>query len=173
MPVSRKTCYTIPIQHVYEGITMEKLSFSMENYLEAVYELSQDGAGARVTDIAQRMGVTKASTNNAMAVLAEKGLIINEKYQDIHLTDEGRQRAKLTSQKHAIIRRLLIEVLGVDPATAEQDACEIEHVISIESVCAMDAYASRLLNSAPACDDCLMELDGRLGRQAGGPPKKN
>lgn len=140
---------------------MEKLSFSMENYLEAVYELSQGGDGARVTDIAQRMGVTKASTNNAMATLAEKGLIINEKYQDVRLTAEGRQRAKLTSEKHTIIRRLLVEVLGVDPATAEEDACEIEHVISPESVCAMDAYMSRVLGAGPTCENCLMEMKGK------------
>ncbi len=137
---------------------MEKLSFSMENYLEAVYELSQDGNGARVTDIAQRMGVTKASTNNAMSVLAEKGLIVNEKYQDIHLTELGLRRARVTSSKHTIIRRLLVEVLGVAPAIAEVDACEMEHVISVESVCAMDAYTSRVLQKPPACESCIVEL---------------
>ncbi len=39
---------------------MEKLTFTMENYLEAIYELSSGGTGARVSDIAKRMGVTKA-----------------------------------------------------------------------------------------------------------------
>lgn len=119
---------------------MEKLSFSMENYLEAVFELSKDG-GARVTDIAARMGVTKASTNNAMAVLAEKGLIVNEKYQEIRLTPRGMELAGVISQKHAIIKRFLIRVLHVDKETAETDACAIEHVISRESVAAMRRYS--------------------------------
>ena len=59
---------------------MEKLTFSMENYLEAVYELSSGDKGARVSDIASWMGVTRPSTNSAMATLSEKGLITNEKY---------------------------------------------------------------------------------------------
>lgn len=149
---------------------MDKLSFSMENYLEAVYELSLNGSGARVTDIAQRMGVTKASTNNAMSVLADKGLIINEKYQDIRLTEAGLRRAKITSSKHTIIRRLLVEVLGVNPAIAEVDACEIEHVISVESVCAMDAYSSQVLRKPPACESCLIELTQGMEEERG---KKN
>lgn len=116
---------------------MEKLTFTMENYLEAVYELSLTGKGARVTDIAERMGVTKASANNAMSVLADRGLIINEKYQEIHLTDAGLKHAKLISEKHHILELFLIQVLGIDAPVAAQDACAIEHVISNASVEAM------------------------------------
>ncbi len=119
---------------------MEKLSFAMENYLEAVYELSVDGKGARVTDIAARMNVTKASTNNAMSVLSEKGLIMNEKYQEIVLTSEGHKLAEFISNKHTVIQKFLTAVLKVDPAIADTDACAIEHVISSESVYAMDNY---------------------------------
>ena len=68
---------------------MGKLSFTMENYLEAIYELSREGTGARITDIAERLGVSKASTNSAMATLAEKGLIIYEKYKEVNLTPKG------------------------------------------------------------------------------------
>lgn len=49
---------------------METLSFTMENYLEAIYELSKEDNGARVSDIATRLNVTKASTNSAMSTLA-------------------------------------------------------------------------------------------------------
>lgn len=119
---------------------MSDLTFTMENYLEAIYELSLEGDGARVSDIAERLGVTKASTNSAMATLAKRGLIINEKYREIHLTPAGRRLAKATSEKHHIIRRFLIEILQVDPATADGDACAIEHVISADSVAAMRRF---------------------------------
>ena len=119
---------------------MEKLTVAMENYLEAVYELSQTGSGARLTDIATRMGVTKASANNAMAVLSDKGLITNEKYQEITLTPEGVTLARLVSGKHAALQRFFIQVLGVDPAIAEADACAIEHVISRETIEAVERY---------------------------------
>lgn len=119
---------------------MEKLSFTMENYLETIFELSGGGEGARVSDIAQRLGVTKASTNSAMATLAEKGLITNEKYKEIFLTPKGLQVAESTSIKHRVIRQYFTEVLKIDPTVADRDACAIEHVISNASIEAMQRH---------------------------------
>jgi len=119
---------------------MEKLTFTMENYLEAVYELSGEASGARVSDIAHRLGVTMPSTNSAMATLSEKGLITNEKYGEIYLTPTGRKLAKLTSGKHRTIRRFFTEILKLDFKTADTDACAIEHVISNDAIQAMQAF---------------------------------
>jgi len=119
---------------------LEKLTFTMENYLEAIYELSTQGAGARVSDIALRLGVTKASTNSAMSTLSEKGLIVSEKYKEVFLTPEGLKLAELTSKKHHVIRQFLTEVLKVELSVAEADACAIEHVISSDSIAAMQLF---------------------------------
>jgi len=119
---------------------MEKLTFTMENYLEAIYELSDQGTGARVSDIADRLGVTKASTNSAMSTLSEKGMIINEKYKEIFLTPKGLQMAELTSKKHCVIRQFLTEILMVENSVADNDACAIEHVISSNSIVAMEKF---------------------------------
>lgn len=119
---------------------MEKLTFTMENYLEAIYELSKQGTGARVSDIAERLGVTKASTNSAMSTLAEKGLITNEKYKEVFLTPLGYELAELTSQKHHVIQQFLTKILKVELSVAEKDACAIEHVISNASITAMKDY---------------------------------
>lgn len=112
---------------------MSKLTFSMENYLEAVYELSVGEGGARVSDIAARLGVSKASVNSAMNALHQRGLVENEKYREIYLTEEGLRVARLTSQKHIILQTLLHKVMGVDSQQASEDACAMEHVISEES----------------------------------------
>jgi Mn-dependent DtxR family transcriptional regulator len=122
----------------------QKLTFTMENYLEAVYELSLDHKGARVTDIADRLKVTKASTNSAMCVLAEKGLITNEKYQEIFLTSKGLELAKFIADKHQIIKKFFIQVLKVEPATADKDACSIEHVISSDAIHAMQHFIQHM-----------------------------
>lgn len=119
---------------------MGKLTFTMENYLEAIYELSQDGKGARLSDIAGRLEVTKTSTNSAMATLAERGLITNEKYREIYLTAAGLELAAFTSKKHQTLKQFLIEVLGVKKTIADEDACAIEHVISNDSILAMQKY---------------------------------
>ncbi len=112
----------------------------MENYLEAVYELSAGGGGCRVSDIAARLNVSKASVNSAMNVLASKGLVENEKYREVHLTEPGRALARATSNKHAVLQCLLTRVMGVTPEVACADACAIEHIISAESVQKIDAF---------------------------------
>lgn len=119
---------------------MEKLTFTMENYLEAIFELSFDGKGVRVSDIAKRLGVTKASTNSAMSTLAEKGLVINEPYKEFYLTAQGRTVAEATSKKHQTLLSFFTNVLQIDPVTADLDACAIEHVISADSVHAMREF---------------------------------
>lgn len=119
---------------------MGKLTFSMENYLEAIYELSNGNSGVRVSDISERLGVTKPSVNSAISTLAEKGLVTTEKYKKIYLTPTGLERAKLTSKKHQIIQRFFTEVLKIDADVADQDACSIEHVISGDSIQAMQEY---------------------------------
>ncbi len=125
---------------LYGGKRLQNLTFTMENYLEAIYELSRDGKGARVSDIAERLGVTKASTNSAMSTLSEKGLIFNEKYREVYLTPTGLELAELTSKKHYVIRQFLIKLLNIDPTIADKDACAIEHVISNDSIQAMQEF---------------------------------
>jgi len=114
----------------------------MENYLEAIYELSDGENGVRMSDIADRLGVSKPTTNSAMATLSEKGLITNEKYGVIFLTPAGRKLAEITSKKHQIIREFFVNLLKIDPVTADEDACAIEHVISNDSIQAMQEFMS-------------------------------
>ena len=119
-----------------------ELSYVMQNYLEAIYELS-GGGGARMSAVAERLGVTKASTNRAISELARRGLVRNEKYGEIFLTDEGLREARATSTKHRVLRSFLTEALGVGFETADRDACAIEHVVSDETIEAMQRHLAR------------------------------
>ncbi|NCB64286.1 MAG: metal-dependent transcriptional regulator [Clostridia bacterium] len=119
---------------------MEQLTIAMEHYLETVYDLSAGADGCRVSDIAARLEVSKASVNNAMNVLAARGLVENEKYREIKLTVEGQRLAELLSHKHAILQRLLSQVMGVPEEQAYEDACSIEHIISSTSVSHIQAF---------------------------------
>ena len=107
---------------------MEEMTIAMQNYLELIYELSLDGKKARVSDIAKQLGVSKPSVNNAVVVLAKDGYVDYEKYADIKLTDKGRKTAEFICSKHQTIKQLFI------------DACLIEHVISDESIKAMQVF---------------------------------
>ncbi|WP_294579592.1 metal-dependent transcriptional regulator [uncultured Thomasclavelia sp.] len=119
---------------------MEEMTIAMQNYLELIYELSLDGKKARVSDIAKRLGVSKPSVNNAVVVLSKDGYVDYEKYADIKLTPKGLELAEFICNKHQTIKKLFIEVLNIDEEIADKDACLIEHVISNESIKAMQEY---------------------------------
>jgi Mn-dependent DtxR family transcriptional regulator len=70
----------------------------------------------------------------------EKGLITTEKYRQVYLTEKGLRLAELISGKHVIIKKFFIDVLAVAPDIADTDACAIEHVISSDSVSAMERF---------------------------------
>ncbi len=108
----------------------KKISPSLEDYLEAIYHLGEEQPKVRVTDIAARLGIAKPSVNKAIGILSERGLINHERYGLAELTEAGRLAARSVIEKHSALMEFLISVLGVDPETAGQEACKIEHVIS-------------------------------------------
>jgi DtxR family Mn-dependent transcriptional regulator len=107
----------------------KQLSSSLEDYLEAIYNLSQQGKVARSRDIADILGVTRASVTGALKLLNDKGLIDYQPYGLIQLTAKGRQQAKSVVSRHNIIEAFFVNVLGVDKQTAEQAACKAEHAL--------------------------------------------
>jgi Mn-dependent DtxR family transcriptional regulator len=121
---------------------MEKLSPAMEDYLKRIYCLSGHDAEkiVHVSELASRMGVSKACASRATNTLSEKGLIQKSKYQGVTLTTEGKEQADVLSQRHSALQRFFSEVLRVDPIIAEKDACKIEHSISAESYSSICAY---------------------------------
>lgn len=124
--------------------TDKKISPSLEDYLEAIYNLRRLNTSVRVTDIAVELGIAKPSVNNAMTILKEKGLVNQEKYGLVELTLAGEQRAEYVLTKHTNIKAFLIKVLGVDEVTAEVEACKIEHVISDNTVKKMNILLNKL-----------------------------
>lgn len=106
------------------------LSPSGEDYLEAVHDLSEEGAPVRVTDVALKLGVSKASVFKAMVTLKDNGLVAQEHYGALTLTEHGVTRAHQVVGRHHSIKRFLMEVLGVPEELAEKDACRMEHGMS-------------------------------------------
>ena len=119
---------------------MELLSPTMEDYLEAIWRLSLKHKVARVKDVAKMLGVRTASVIGALKTLAEKDLIVHEKYGYIELTPQGEEEAQKIYRKHQAIARFFHEVLGVDPETAASDACRFEHYISKETLDRMTKF---------------------------------
>ena len=111
---------------------MMKLHASGEDYLEAILVLHKKMGTVRSVDVARHMEVSKPSVCHAVATLRKGGFLLMDEYHFLHLTDLGREVAEDTYEKHLFFTEILVAA-GVDPVTAERDACRIEHVISEES----------------------------------------
>lgn len=110
------------------------LSVSMQDYLEAILELESGENPVRITDIAVKLNIAKASVNQTIAKFKEKGLVTQQVYGPVKLTEIGRKTAESISQRHRKLRKFLAEVLGVDGSTAENDACMMEHAVSSQTM---------------------------------------
>ena len=109
-----------------------KLHASGEDYLEAILVLQKKLGMVRSVDVARHTGVSKPSVCVAVNTLKEGGFLTMDGNHFLHLTDVGREIAVKIYERHCFFTEQLIAA-GVDPKTAENDACRIEHVISTES----------------------------------------
>ena len=109
-----------------------KLHAAGEDYLEAILVLQQKQGMVRSVDVARHLEVTKPSVCHAVATLRDGGFLTMDSDYFLHLTDVGREVAEQIYEKHRFFTDRLIAA-GVDPETAERDACRIEHVISEET----------------------------------------
>lgn len=111
---------------------MSHYSESIEDYLEMIFLLGK--TKVRSVDIATKMNVSKASVNSAVNVLIEKGLVSKALYGEISLTETGLATSENVLRKHMVIRSFLVDILGVDPQVANDEACGIEHNISDDTL---------------------------------------
>ena len=107
---------------------------SLEDYLEAIYMISREKPSVRVTELARKLRVRKASVSEAILKLSKKNLIRHERYGTVKLTPKGRRVAEDVCRRHEVFRRFLEEILGVDEKTAEEDACMLEHAVSRQTL---------------------------------------
>ncbi len=110
------------------------LSAAMQDYLEEILNLSNRLGTVRVTDIAERLNLTKASVSQALNQLREQGLITQDRYGPVELTEQGRYYGEVVKRRHVVLRSFLTEVLHLDHQTAEEDACRMEHAVSSETI---------------------------------------
>ena len=122
----------------------KKLTESLENYLETIGMLVRKNKIARVKDISKELNVKNSSVNIALNVLADKGLIIHEKYGYVELTAEGQKIADDIQHKEDILLRFFTEILGVDKDIALKDACRMEHTISDETLAKLIFFIGKI-----------------------------
>ena len=116
---------------------------SAEDYLEMILRLNEEKGYARSVDIATGLGVSKPSVSVAMKQLREGGYIVMDKDNYISLTDTGMEIAHRIYERHKVLTRMLT-MIGVDEKTAEDDACKVEHDISVQTFTALKDQLERM-----------------------------
>lgn len=112
----------------------EKLSASLEDYLEAIFNLLSAKSAARSKDIADHLGVTRASVTGALRALAQKGLIDYEPYGVVRLTGEGGRLARHVVRRHQVLHSFFANVLGLEEGLSQEAACRAEHTLGSEVI---------------------------------------
>ena len=116
-----------------------KLSQSLEDYLEMVHMLRLAHGIARVKDIASALQVKMPSVAKAILELKKLGLVTQEPYSGVELTEAGRKAAADVLNRHILLKGFLMR-LGVSEATADKDACCMEHILSAETLSKIEAF---------------------------------
>ena len=107
----------------------EQLSATKEDYLRAIYLLGLQ-ASVGVTQVADRLQLSKSTVSERMKELVKDGLVVAAPYSDISLTLLGVRTAEILTYKHRIIEVFLHDTLGVSKNKVHAEAERLEHAIS-------------------------------------------
>jgi DtxR family Mn-dependent transcriptional regulator len=121
----------------------EAFSLAQQRYIETIDDLQRRDGHAHVTELAEAMRVSKPSVVEAVQRLGEAG-VVTRRDKEIVLTNRGQGVARELSGRHAVLRGFMTEVLGMDAAAADRQACRIEHVADPDFVRRLDALRQRV-----------------------------
>ncbi len=119
---------------VREEALREPLSRSVEDYLKAIYRLSEDGRPASTSQIAEILSLAPPSVSGMVKRLSELGLLTHEPYRGVTLTEEGRHEAVRVVRRHRLIEAYLVARLGYTWDSVHDEAERLEHAVSDELV---------------------------------------
>ena len=114
---------------------------SGEMYLETILVLSKKKPAVRSIDVGEYMGYSKPSVSRAVGLLKDGGYVTVDPEGHLSLTAAGREIAEKIYERHTVLSAFLVR-LGVDPETAAEDACKMEHDISDASFLAIKKHVA-------------------------------
>lgn len=128
------------------------LSRSVEDYLKAIFGLSERGEPASTSAIAGALAVQPASVTGMVKRMAESGLLEHARYRGVRLTERGQREALKVLRRHRVIESYLCERLGFAWEDVHEEAERLEHAASdrlVESMAAALQFPSHDPHGAP------------------------
>jgi len=123
------------------------VSHALEDYLKAIYQLSEEAKPVIAAKIAAETGVSPSTIFATLRRLAKEGYVTINRRKEIQLTDDGRKVAENIVRRHFLMERFLTDLLGLDWAKAHQEAHRLEHAISPE----VEERLAKLLKNPTTC----------------------
>ena len=130
---------------------------AQENYIQAIYRMSGSGS-VRPSDLADNLGVRRASVSKFIATLVDKGFVQHESHGIILLTERGSALARAIVRREDCLTGLLVDVCGMSPDQASIEVHRLEHVISEEVLIRLEI----LVGFASSSDAWLRRLHHRI-----------
>jgi len=135
----------------------EKLSANIEEYLEAIYKISQSEKTVKTSRISKNLGITPASVSEMLKKLEKMDYVDYSQYKGVKLTENGLIIAKRITRKHRLLERFLHDILKLKDHFLHDQACEMEHSLSDDAeraLCHVLDHPDKCPGDSviPACD---------------------
>lgn len=160
---------------IWKEFDQNVISHSAAHHLMAIDDLINRLGYARVSDIARQLNITRGSVSISLQPLKKAGLVLQDENRHLRLSDRGQTLVSAVKTKRQLIRRLLAEVLCVEPEQAEIDACKLEHLLSNTTAQQVLAFL-RFLDSAEDAGQAFLaawrDSDPVCGRTPGKCPSR-
>lgn len=130
----------------------KEVTHSMAHYLQAIAGLKRERGFAKVSEIAGRLGVSRAGVTSMLRSLKSRGLVEHERYGLVELTEEGVRFARMTETNREVLTQFFTDILGLPGAMAREDACMIEHLVSPESMVQFLRLTAFIQSDHPAAE---------------------
>jgi len=139
----------------WRAFEANEITHSGAHYLLAIGAQAREGTPPRAADVARHLGVSRAAASLQLRTLVAHGFVRADAHQRLHLTRHGADLVARVLSKREVVRVFLREILGVREATAEADACKIEHLLSEETGAATVRLLRFLQSDHPSARACL------------------
>ena len=112
---------------------------SQEMYLETILKIKNRKASVRAIEVAEELGYSKPSVSRAVGIMKKSGLIVVNADGSIELTESGKAKAESVFERHRMLTDAFVK-MGLEPTSAEDNACRVEHVITEQAFSAIKNY---------------------------------
>lgn len=111
---------------------LRELNPASKEYLEAIFELGEEGQKILQARVGERLGLAPATVSEGIKRLVAEGYVTIEESRELELTEHGRTIAEALVRRHRLAERMLVDILGIKWHLCHEQAEDWEKVMTAE-----------------------------------------